>query len=76
MIISFRTDGPKQTVETQIRLLLEEHLHCLQSASSTVRSVRSNFVIFKSNFDVQDFRTVTRLVSQERLQDMDIIEHF
>ena len=34
MILSFRTDGPGQTVQTQIRLLLEEQsnqgLHCLQ----------------------------------------------
>ena len=36
MIISFRTDRPEQTVQTQIRLLLEEEeqsdqgLHCLQ----------------------------------------------
>ena len=33
MIISFRTDMPGQTVQTQIRLLLEEQsdqgLHCL-----------------------------------------------
>ena len=33
MILSFRTDGSGQTVQTQIRLLLEEHsdqgLHCL-----------------------------------------------
>ena len=33
MILSFRTDRPGQTVQTQIRLLLEEHsdqgLHCL-----------------------------------------------
>ena len=33
MIISFRTDRPGQTVQTQIRLLLEEQsdqgLHCL-----------------------------------------------
>ena len=34
MILSFRTDMPGQTVQTQIRLLLEEQsdqgLHCLQ----------------------------------------------
>ena len=34
MILSFRTDRPGQTVQTQIRLLLEEQsdqgLHCLQ----------------------------------------------
>ena len=33
MILSFRTDRPGQTVQTQIRLLLEESdqgLHCLQ----------------------------------------------
>ena len=34
MILSFRTDRPRQTVQTQIRLLLEEQsdqgLHCLQ----------------------------------------------
>ena len=34
MILSFRTDMPGQTVQTQIRLLLEElsdqGLHCLQ----------------------------------------------
>ena len=33
MILSFRTDRPRQTVQTQIRLLLEEQsdqgLHCL-----------------------------------------------
>ena len=33
MILSFRTDMPRQTVQTQIRLLLEEQfdqgLHCL-----------------------------------------------
>ena len=33
MILSFRTDTPGQTVQTQIRLLLEEQsdegLHCL-----------------------------------------------
>ena len=34
MILSFRTDRPGQTVQTQIRLLLEEQseqgVHCLQ----------------------------------------------
>ena len=29
MILSFRTDMPGQTVQTQIRLLLEQGLHCL-----------------------------------------------
>ena len=40
MILSFRTDRPGQTVQTKIRLLVEEQsdqsLHCLPSRSSLI----------------------------------------
>ena len=46
MIISFRTDRSRQTVQTQIRLLLEEQsdqgLHCLQFYSPKVLVIPRN----------------------------------
>ena len=39
MILSFRTDRPGQTVQTQIRLLLESTLFAIPSASFGLISV-------------------------------------
>ena len=72
MILSFRTDMPGQTVQTQIRLLLEEQsdqgLHCLPFHShhldsySMVELHSSNFRVITTNFlGVQIFRKFTVL---------------
>ena len=60
MILSFRTDRSGQTVQTQIRLLLEEQsdqgLHCLQFRLyllvhySSVKPSCSNFRVIAANF--------------------------
>ena len=55
MILSFRTDMPGQTVQTQIRLLLEEQsdqgLHCLQTAPrGAVWSGSTLFAIQSASF--------------------------
>ena len=63
MILSFRTDMPEQTVQTQIRLLLEEQsdqgLHCLQfplhlldTLTLKVKPPCSTFRVITANFRV------------------------
>ena len=70
MILSFRTDMPEQTVQTQIRLLLEEQsdqgLHCLPFVCivwthySMVEPHSSNFRVITTNLlGVQIFRKFT-----------------
>ena len=59
MILSFRTDMLGQTVQTQIRLLLEEQsdqgLHCLPfrlhrlAALLCGRATSSNFIVITTN---------------------------
>ena len=72
MFLSFWTDRSEQTVQNQIRLLLEEgsdqklHVHCLQfrlhllDALSTVKPSCLNFRMITANFSgVQIFRSFT-----------------
>ena len=68
MILSFRTDMPGQTVQTQIRLLLEEQsdqgLHCLpfhlHHLDSMVEPHNSNFRVNRTKFlGVRIFRKFT-----------------
>ena len=69
MILSFWTDMPRQTVQTQIRLLLEQSdqgLHCLPfrlhrlDSFSIVELHSSNFRVIKTNFlGVRIFRKFT-----------------
>ena len=72
MILSFRTDRPGQTVQTQIRLLLEEQsnqgLHCLPfrlhrlDSFSMVEPHNSNFRVITTNFlSVRKLRIITVL---------------
>ena len=70
MILSFRTDKPRQTVQTQIRLLLEEQsdqgLHCLHSGYifwvyySSIKPSCSNFMVITATIlGVRIFRSFT-----------------
>ena len=65
MILSFRTDMPGQTVQTQIRLLLIRvytvcHSVCIVWTHSTVEPHSSNFIVNTTNFlGVRIFRKIT-----------------
>ena len=64
MILSFRTDRPGQTVQTQIRLLLEEQsdqgLHCLPFHLHHLDPHSSNFRLITTNIlGVRIFRKFT-----------------
>ena len=67
MILSFRTDRPGQTVQTQIRLLLEEQsdqgLHCLPFRLHHLDSLlygSSNFRVITTNvLGVRKLRIIT-----------------
>ena len=70
MILSFQTDRPGQTVQTQIRLLLKEQsdlgLHCLQfplhllDPFLKVKPPCSTFRVITANFLVSEFLGVLR----------------
>ena len=65
MIPSFRTDRSGQTVQTQIRLLLEEQsdqgLHCLQFPLHLLDT------LLYGNYSLFNFRVITANVSDVRI---------
>ena len=77
MILSFRTDRPGQTVQTQIRLLLEEQsdqgLHCLPFCLHLLdsllygRATCSNFRIITAIFQMSEFLEILQYFSPIKL---------